>query len=73
MNLYRLTQEAVTGYDTYDSLVVCASSVKVAKRIAPSVRGDSWPQDPGFVTAQYLGKAAPSIKHGVVLASFNAG
>ena len=73
MNLYLLTQEAVTGYDTYDSIVVCASSVKVAKQISPDVGGYAWPTDPGFVTAKYLGKAAPSVKHGVVLASFNAG
>ena len=73
MNLYLLTQEAVTGYDTYDSIVVCPSSVKVAKKLVPSVSGDSWPLNPDVVKAKYLGKAAPSVKPGVVLASFNAG
>jgi hypothetical protein len=35
-NLYLLTQEWSTGYDTYDSCVVCASSVEEAKNWHPS-------------------------------------
>jgi hypothetical protein len=35
-NLYLLTQEWSTGYDTYDSCVVCAPSVEEAKNWHPS-------------------------------------
>lgn len=34
--LYLLTQNKNTGYDTYDSAVVCADSLKKAKEIDPS-------------------------------------
>lgn len=34
--LYLLYQDKVRGYDTYDSVVVCATSIHDAKRISPS-------------------------------------
>ena len=37
MNLYLLTQEVVSGYDAYDSAVVCAPDEHTAKRIHPHV------------------------------------
>jgi hypothetical protein len=35
MNLYLLTQSAVTGWDTYDSAVVAAESEEAARMIHP--------------------------------------
>ena len=35
MNLYLLTQDAVTGYNTYDSCVVCAESEEEAQTMIP--------------------------------------
>ena len=36
MKLYKLSQSLNTGYDTYDSCVVCAKSKKEARLIHPS-------------------------------------
>lgn len=35
MKLYLLTQDAVVGYDTYDSMVVAAPNEDAARRISP--------------------------------------
>lgn len=35
MNLYLLTQDAVRGYNTYDSCVVCAESEEEAQTMVP--------------------------------------
>ena len=35
MNIYLLTQEENTGYDTYDSAIVAAPNAKAAKKINP--------------------------------------
>jgi hypothetical protein len=85
MNLYLLTQDENTGYDTYDSMVVAAESESAAAIIHPSSYisyGDgewrwsddsgSWATKPENVTCKLIGKAEPGIK-GVVLTSFNAG
>ena len=36
MKIFLLTQRENTGYDTYDSCVVCAENDERAKRISPS-------------------------------------
>lgn len=36
MNLYLLTQDIETGYDTYDSAVVAASGIEEARNTHPS-------------------------------------
>ena len=36
MNLYKVSQNINNGYDTYDSVVVCAESEKEARLIHPS-------------------------------------
>ena len=84
MNLYKLTQDSETGYDTYDSCVVCAESEDDAKRIRPGRdpnsrwweednRYSSWATSLGQVTVQFLGPASPTLTRGVICASFNAG
>lgn len=37
MNLYKISQEIHTGYDIYDSAVVCAETEEQAKKIHPSI------------------------------------
>lgn len=88
MFLYLLTQTENTGYDTYDSCVVVASSASEARRINPrGLKWDEagrneawggsflayWASHPDKVCVDYLGWADESIDPGVVLASFNAG
>jgi hypothetical protein len=77
MNLYLLQQDAIVGYDTYDSCVVAASSESEAKLIRPD--GYTWKNNylawatsidqvkVIFLASDYEGEA------GVILASFNAG
>ena len=80
MNLYLLTQLRVLGYDTYDSVIVCAKNPKEAKQFHPdgntlpsSSYSKSWVDDPDQVDCKLIGEAARGVPPGVVLASFNAG
>ena len=87
MKLYLLTQYQNTGYDTYDSCVVCAENEDDAKNIDPST-GDgvfvdwsnksqkysiSWANTKDGIEVEEIGEAHPSQKRGVICASFNAG
>lgn len=78
MNLYLLTQNEVSGYDTYDSVVVAAKTETDAKSIHPCTilgwgsRGD-WPKSPDSVEVKLIGKAVEGTSAGVILSSFNAG
>ena len=83
MNLYLVTQDENYGYDTYDSMVVCATSRAEAVKLHPY--GDegydderasmykAWCTSPEDANADLIGIAAHGIKKGVVIASFNAG
>jgi len=78
MKLYVLTQNEATGYDTYDSVVVCAPDEETARTICPSSKNHwddsgAWCKSPKSVSVEYIGEAAGHVKQGVVLASFNAG
>lgn len=82
MKLYLITQRERTGYDTYDSAVVCAESELDARNThahgIPSEtynpwESDMWASSPDNVTAELIGEASPSVEKGIVLASFNAG
>ena len=79
MNLYLLTQTEVTGYDTFDSIVVCAPNEDVARNMDP-FSGEPcdwtnycWAMRPASITVTLLGVALPSVKQGIVCSSFNAG
>lgn len=74
MRLYLVTQTNKTGYDVYDSAVVCADSEDGSKQIEVGSTGSmgTW-VSPRFVKVKYLGEADPAIKRGVICASFNAG
>ena len=77
MNLYLLTQDEVTGYDTYDSVVVAAESEEEAKGIHPcAILG--WRSSGDWckiedVQVELIGEAKKGTQSGVILASFNAG
>ena len=74
MNLYKISQTENRFHDTYDSAVVCAESEDVARSMNPASkdRDYSW-TSPDNVVVELIGKAAPGIQQGVVVASFNAG
>lgn len=85
--LYFISQEENTGYDTYDSAVVCAESEEQARNINPnrwkfgnetgfmdwSKRNYDWCSSPDKVTVEYIGEAKEGSEIGVILSSFNAG
>lgn len=84
MKLFLISQDSNNDYDTYDSAVVCAPNEDVARVMNPSNgklmekadwRGQysSWCAAPELVTVEYLGKAADTVKPGIVCSSFNAG
>ena len=87
MKLFLLTQRENVGYDTYDSMVVAAENEGDAVAISPNgdIYGDAlycwnqwdcgtaWASKPDNVTCQYIGEAAPDIKAGPIITSFNAG
>lgn len=79
-NLYRISQNTNTDYDTYDSAVVVAETAEQARNIHPGGRkpDDKWPDftwaAPEDVTVQLIGVAAADLAPGtIVCASFHAG
>jgi hypothetical protein len=82
VKLFLLSQDENNNYDTYDSVVVCADTEDEARLIHPDKPYrqnpwvnpySSWCKTPKAVTVKYIGEAAPHVKPGVVLGSFNAG
>jgi hypothetical protein len=78
MNLYKISQAANNGYDTYDALIVAAESEEVARLIHPDDGGwgdrwSTWCGNPEEVVVELVGVAAEGIEPGIVLGSFNAG
>ena len=88
MNLYRISQDLVSGFDTYDSAVVAATDEDAARRIHPynecgvevtdldwgkiSIYDDSWCGGPEYVMVERIGVADEKIKQSVICKSFNA-
>ena len=82
MKIFRLSQEVNRGYDTYDSVIVCADSEEDAKTIHPNgyefnkhlyPNSNPWCNEIESVKVEYIGEAKEGLPRGVVLASFNAG
>ena len=81
MKLYLLTQNDNTGYDTYDSCIVCAENEQDAITISPDeyhkiedkYQYTSWAREVSSITCEEIGEANEKQVRGVVLASFNAG
>ena len=76
MNLYLISQDENTNYDTYDAMVVCAENADKARNITPDdsfQAGGYWCSSPDQVTVDYLGIADKKITKEIILSSFNAG
>lgn len=79
MNIYLVSQNENTGYDTYDSFVCIADTEEEAQNMLPNkytywedpFRG--WCSSPDKTSVTFLGIANPYAKVGIILASFNAG
>lgn len=82
--LWKISQSKRTGYDIFDSAVVCARSEEEAKEIHPMLsygswvtvdwNSDTWANSPNDVEAHKIGTADESLQVGtVILASYNAG
>ncbi len=80
MRLYRISQDANGGYDTYSDAIVAAETPEDAKLIHPGGY-PNWKDDscgtwasPDQVTVEEVGTAVETIKAGeIVCASFHAG
>jgi len=84
LKLYLVSQTENSGYDTYDSFVIACESEEEARHTIPSnglvmTEEDwshpysSWCSSSDSVKVTYLGIADPSVHHGIVCSSFNAG
>jgi hypothetical protein len=76
VKLYLLSQNENNGYDTFDSIVVCAESESDAVTIHPNYDWDNryvWAESFESVSCEYIGEAAHHMERGVVISSFNAG
>ncbi len=88
MNIYLITQDDNSGYDTFDSAVVIAPDEETARHTHPY--GYTWKESgwydgreiekynytwitPDKVEVNFLGVAMRDLKPGIILASFNAG
>jgi hypothetical protein len=84
MNIYHLSQELVTGYDTYSDCVVIAETRESAQLMHPSGRPltnsgrepcySDWPKarDASSIEVTYLGPSHETEAR-VVCSSFHAG
>jgi hypothetical protein len=83
MNLYKISQDDVSGWDTYDSAIVVAETEEEAKKIHPAcyvnksvgegADSSTWTNDPSKVLCELIGVAVAGTSKGVICASFNAG
>jgi len=78
LKIWLLTQNDVTGYDTFDSCVVCAYTEDEAKNMSPeydgTFKGHCWARSPDVVEALCIGIATEGLETGFfVCKSFNAG
>lgn len=83
MKIYKLLQNHVSGYDTFDSVVVIAKDEEEAKNINPyggelgdkTGKYDVWVGKDNIdkIRVIYLGEAKEGLERGAILASFNAG
>ena len=77
--IYYIAQDKNTDYDSYDSAVVVAKSLKQARNMHPNGDKDynwdvsTWCASPEDVYVELLGVANKIQREGVVCASFNAG
>lgn len=74
MKIYKVWQEDVCGYDTFDSAVIIAEGINRAKRISIEELhgGICWTDNIHKVHATEIG-TTERTKEEIVVASFNAG
>lgn len=84
MKLWKISQTVNESYDTYDSAVIAAETEEEARMTHPGFWwqfGKKWDGkekkygswcNASEVTVEYIGEAAPEIKAGVIVSSFNA-
>ena len=81
MNIYLLSQDTNTDYDTFDSMVVYANTEEEARNMHPEQNSGygwgsewgSWAKIPEQVNIQYIGTNPSITEPSIILASFNAG
>lgn len=76
MNLYLITQNVNTGYDTTDSIVVAAESEQDAATVKPVGTENycgSWVGSISDLKITLIGVAIDGIEQGIIIESFNAG
>ena len=83
LRIYLISQKEVTGWDTYDSAIICAESEDAARRTHPNTyagltpahpwESSTWCSSPDLVMAKLIGTAVEGLEPGVICASFNAG
>jgi len=79
MNLYLVSQDDNTDYDSFDSFICAANTVEEARNMLPSSPAawdspfSAWARSPDLVDVELIGLASPQTEPGVILASFNAG
>jgi hypothetical protein len=89
MNLYKISQDDNSDYDTFDSAVVCAENEETARKMIPthlndasevksasidwSIPSSCWCASPDLVKVKLIGRALPELPQGIICASFNAG
>jgi hypothetical protein len=74
MNIYLLTQNIYTGYNTYDSAIVVAESVDEAKKLSikdlTSFYKNAWPEKKEEISCSLIGVADEEILKGVLMSEF---
>ena len=86
MKLFKISQSVNTGYDTYNSAIVCAKDEVEARKWHPDgrnhadekgdfpdIRYSTWADRVSQVEVIHIGTASPTCPIGIVLSSFNAG
>lgn len=82
-NIYKVSQSANDGYNTYDSFIVVAESEDEAKDTSPTgeainwnnipqnIYDCDWAQKREDVKVLFVGLAKEGLPKGIILASFN--
>jgi hypothetical protein len=84
MNLYHVSQDQNSDYDTYSDFVICAPDEETARNANPSSgkpmtekdwqsRYSDWCNGPEHVTVRLVGQAVDGIEPGIICASYHAG
>ena len=79
MKLWKLTQAENSWYDTFDALVVAASTEDVARHVTPIGTWENrccgqWALSPAGVVVEYIGTTDRQFDEGtIIVASFCAG